>query len=114
MTRYFHEVTFAENLSNVRWLLVAFTSKAPRFLPVFFLPSYFFTGAVTKKKRFSNEVRIIKNSPGSGISEPGLPSITRMDIDCCNFLHPGMMPANGGNQLHHKQNVRDGCHLASI
>ena len=63
MTRYFHEVTFAENLSNVRGLLVAFTLKAPRFHPVFFLPGFFFAGAVTKKKRFSSEVRTKKSVP---------------------------------------------------
>ena len=50
-------------LSNVRWLLVAFSSKAPRFHPVFFLPDFFFAGAVTKKKRFSNEVRTKKAVP---------------------------------------------------
>ena len=69
---YFHEVTFAENLSNVRGLLVAFSSKAPRVHPVFFLPSCFFAGAVTKKKRFSSEVRIKKQSRfrqfGTGIA----------------------------------------------
>jgi hypothetical protein len=96
----------------VRWLLVAFPSKAPRFHPVFFLPGFFFAGAVTKKKRFSGEVRI-KNSPGSGSSEPGLPSITRMDIDCYSSLHPGMTPANDGSQLHLMQSVRHGCRLAS-
>ena len=61
--KYFHEFTFAEILSNVRWLLVAFPSKAPRFHPVFFLPSLFFAGAVTKKKRFFSAVRIKKSVP---------------------------------------------------
>jgi hypothetical protein len=50
-------------LSNVRGLLVAFPSKAPRFHPVFFLPSFFFAGALTKKKRFSSEVRKKKAVP---------------------------------------------------
>ena len=100
-------------LSIVCGLLVAFSSKAPRFHPVFFLPSCFFAGAVTKKKQFSSEIRAKKSSPGSVSSEPGLHSITRMDIDCCNFLHPGMMQANFDNQLHHMQNVRHGCRLAS-
>jgi len=50
-------------LSNVRWLLVAFPSKAPRFHPVFFLPGFFFAGALTKKKLVSSEVRIKKSSP---------------------------------------------------
>jgi hypothetical protein len=57
-------------LSNVRWLLVAFPLKAPRFHPVFFLPGFFFAGAVTKKKRVSSEVRIKTKQSGSGNSEP--------------------------------------------
>jgi hypothetical protein len=49
-------------LSNVRGLLVAFSLKAPRFHPVFFLLSFFFAGAASKKKRFSSEGRIKKQS----------------------------------------------------
>jgi len=52
-------------LSNVRGLLVAFPSKAPRFHPVFFLPGFFFAGAAPKKKR-SLFLRTKKTSPVSG------------------------------------------------
>jgi len=42
-------------LSNVCGLLVAFTIKAPRYKSVFFLPGFFFAGAVPKKKRFPGD-----------------------------------------------------------
>ena len=113
VTRYFHEVTFAENFEYCAWAFGCFFFKSTPFSSGFLFARLFLCRCSNKEKAFFQRGTNNKNSPGSSSSEPGLPSITRMDIDCCNSLHPGMTPANGGNQLHHMQNVRHGCHLAS-
>jgi hypothetical protein len=46
----------------VRGLFGTFSSKSSPIYPVFFLPSFFFAGAATKKKRFPDEVRTKKQS----------------------------------------------------
>jgi hypothetical protein len=38
----------------VRWLFATFFQKGARFIPVFFLPVFFFAGALLKKKLYDH------------------------------------------------------------
>ena len=68
VTRYFHEVTFAENLSNSALAFGSFFQKHPvdterqsKYHPVFFLQSVFFAGDAPKKKRLPGMYDYKKN-----------------------------------------------------
>ena len=106
----------------MRWLLVAFFKSTPWILSdsrsiirFSFCLAFSLPVAHQRKSvhlRCTNKKNHAVPISGTAWNIEIIPDMK--DTDFGNSLRPGTMPANGGNQLRHMQNVRHGCHLASI